>query len=973
MHTDRVLTEKANRESQFNNLSAALILALFLVLFYRDVVFAGRTFLIETAAAGTMPHAGPYNYKGISPGFVVNDPGAIAWQIEPFNRFISRSIKRGDLPLWNPYAGLAGSPLLADGHTGPLEPLQFLFFFLPDWLWTLAVDLQLLIRFFIAGFTCYLFARRQGIMFWGSISAGVLFMLSSYFVTYGNHPQVKTEVLLPLVLYGYDRLVDSEDRLGFWLCALFLAWAIVAAMPESTFFVLLLGSLWYFYKSLLYGQKSKPFFRHAKNLLYKYLASTALGFLISAAYLFPFLEFVLLAKSTNAPGTGSSSYGVELLPGLIFQVHSRFYLHIGFVPIFSLIFSLLNFKEWAKYRLHIIFFSLYAVIFILTLFGFPLTNWIRNLPVLNQLTIEKYSIPSVVFCLAILTGILIDRATLSLSYKKLLLSLLLFSIVFIGVPRIKNLESFSNFSSDLEFIYSALVFIFSIAIMLFLLAFYQRKRAASHHIVQFSFLIIAILEPLFWGTRINRPERFDPFQVPPFVSYLHNKEDFRIFAFDGTLYPNIATAYHLADVRWLHALAPERAYDFSAAFIESREVNSMRLTGTVLPISDRMFDLLNVKYLLKQNSYIKGLENCFFTTDDQPYFGKSNTLNSLIFEQNQGKEDFFPAFPLDINGATRLGFFARSPQRFTLNLRLPRIASKLDFSVGLNPRVFLPEYGDGVTFRIILLEEENRVELFSKYIDPKNRPCDRKWFDESVSLEKWAGKDVTLRFITNGGPVGDNSYDRAYWGDIRLTTATSVDKVNGEIAETTYNLVYQDPDVLLYQNEDVFPGAFVVHQVKNVPSFSDALDVMKRPNLDLRQVGVVENLPTELETSINRNDLHMRSVDGSVKLISSGELRVAVSTEAPGLLIVSHQYYPGWNAYINGKPTQIFAVDGILRGVFLETGDHIVEFKYRPLSFMVGGILSTVFLLTTIFFVIFHTRASRNIVSNPADDKEQAE
>lgn len=953
---------------------ATLLLLFVLAFFYRDVVFYGRTFLMETAAPGTMPEAGPYNYRGIAPGFAANDPGAIAWQIEPFNKFISTSIKRGDFPLWNPYAGLAGSPLLADGHTGPLEPLQFLFFFLPDWLWTLAVDFQLLIRFFIAGFTCYLFARRQGIMFWGSISAGVLFMLSSYFVTYGNHPQVKTEVLLPLVLYGYDRLVDSEDRLGFWLSALFLAWAIIAAMPESTFFVLLLGSLWYFYKSLFCGQKTEPFFRHAKNLLYKYLASTTLGFLISAAYLFPFLEFVLLAKSTHAPGTGSSSYGVELLPGLIFQVHSRFYLHIGFIPVFSLIFSLLNFKEWAKYRLHIIFFSLYAMIFILTLFGFPLTNWIRNLPLFNQLTIEKYSLPSVVFCLAILAGILIDRATaLSLSYKKLLFTLLLFFIIFIGFPGITNLESFSKFSSDLEFIYSALVLIVSIAIMLFLLAFYQRKRAASHHIVQFSFLMIAILEPLFWGTRINRPERFDPFQVPPFISYLHNKEDFRIFAFDGTLYPNIATAYHIADVRWLHALAPERAYDFSAAFIEAREVNSMRLTGTVLPISDRMFDLLNVKYVLKQNSYIKDLENCLFTTANQPYFGKNNTFNSLIIEQNQGREDFFPAFPLDINGATRLGLFARSPQRFTLNLTLPGMASKLDFSVGLNPEVFLPEYGDGVTFRIILSDQENGIEIFSKYIDPKNRPCDRKWFDESVSLEEWAGKDVTLRFITNGGPVGDNSYDWGYWGDIRLTTVTGADKVNGEIAETTYNLVYQDPDVLLYQNEDVFPGAFVVHQVSNVPSFSDALDVMKRPSLDLRQVGVVENLPTELETSINRNDLQMRSVDGSVKLIGSGELRVEVSTEAPGLLIVSQQYYPGWNAYVNGKPAQIYAVDGILRGVFLEPGDHVVEFKYRPLSFMIGGILSTVFLLTTIFFTIFHTRASRIVVSNPSDDKEQAE
>src|SRR5689334_386839 len=121
-----------NKFEHRQHLIAASLLLVILLIFYRDVVFYHRTFLMETAAPGTMPHAGPYNYKGVAPGFVVNDPGAIAWQIEPFNKFISTSIKKGDFPLWNPYAGLAGSPLLADGHTGPLEPIQFLFFFFPD-------------------------------------------------------------------------------------------------------------------------------------------------------------------------------------------------------------------------------------------------------------------------------------------------------------------------------------------------------------------------------------------------------------------------------------------------------------------------------------------------------------------------------------------------------------------------------------------------------------------------------------------------------------------------------------------------------------------------------------------------------------------------------------------------------------------------------------------------------------------------
>jgi hypothetical protein len=945
-----------NKFGRHQHLLAAILLLIILAIFYRDVVFFHRTFLIETAALGTMPHAGPYNYKGISPGFVANDPGAIAWQTEPFNRFISTSIKKGDFPLWNPYAGLAGSPLLADGHTGLLEPLQFLFFFLPDRFWPLAIDFQLLIRFFIAGFTCYLFAQRQKINFFGSISAGVLFMLSSYFVTFGNHPQIKTEALLPLVLYGYDRLVDSKDRPGFWLCALFIGWAIIAAMPESTFFVLFLGTLWYFYKSLLQWRTHGYPVQGTKNLLLRYLGSTVFGFLISAAYLLPFLEFVLLAKSIHSPGTGSSPYILQLFPGLIFQIKPLFFLHLGFFSLFSLVFSLLNFKNWSKYQQHIIFFSLYALISILILFGFPLTNWIWYLPVFNQLVLGKYSIPSIVFCLTILAGILIDRASnLPLSYKKLSLSLLILIIIFIGIPRIKNFESLSNFSSDLEFIYSALGLIVSISIMVYLLAFYQRRRVASHYVVQFSFLIIVTLEPFFWGTRISRPNRVDPFQTPSFINYLKEKKGFRIFGLDGTLYPNISTAYRLADIRWLNGLVPQRAYDFSTRFIESSEAKSMRLTGTILPISDEMFDLLNVKYIVKQNSYIKDSGNCPLNTDNQPYFG-IDTLNQLIFERNQDKKNFFPELPLNINGATRMSIFVQSPQRFNLDLLIPNEPLALDFSIGLNPKIFLPEYGDGVTFKIVLMEQKRKIEIFSKYVDPKNIPCDRKWFDESINLEEWAGKEVTLRFTTTGGPAGDVSYDWAYWGDIRLSPTQNPRKVAGEITHAPYNLVYQDQDVLIYQNKNVFSRSFIVYRVDNVPSFDSALDLLDNPNLDLRRVGVVENLPMELENTINQNNLQMQSVSGSAEFISSGRLNVKVTTQAPGLLVVTDQYYPGWNAYVDGKPTPIYAVNGTFRGVFLEAGDHMIEFKYRPLSFIIGGIISAVSLLITIFFLIFYAR-----------------
>ena len=342
----RNLADRIKGSRNREHLGAILVLVILLAIFYRDVIFEGKTFLMETAAPGTMPNAGPYNYDGTQPGFVANDPGAIAWQQEPFNRFISKSIKRGDFPLWNPYAGLAGTPLLADGQTGPLEPIQFLFFFIPVRFWPLSIDLQLLIRFFIAGFGCYLFARRLRLSFLASMTAAVLFMLSSYFVTFGDHAQIKVEALLPLVMYGYDRLADLDDHSGPWICSLLIGWAVIAAMPESTFFVLSLGTLWYFYKSILEGGHEGGILNKARKAIWRYLGPTLLGFLISLAYLLPFLEFLQNGTSSHAPASGlvAGSFPIWALPNLVFQVQGYLYVQVGFLALFSLAYLTLSLR-----------------------------------------------------------------------------------------------------------------------------------------------------------------------------------------------------------------------------------------------------------------------------------------------------------------------------------------------------------------------------------------------------------------------------------------------------------------------------------------------------------------------------------------------------------------------------------------------------------------------------------------------------
>ncbi len=958
-----------NKLSGNQHLLAATVLLIILAIFYRDVVFLGRTFLIETAAPGTMPYppGGPYKYKGTAPGFVAIDPGAIAWQTEPFTRFISKALKRGDFPLWNPYAGLAGSPLLADGYTGPLEPLQLIFFFFPTRFWPYVVDLQLLTRFFITGFSCYLFSRRLKLDFWGSVSSGVLFVLSGYFVFYGNHPQIKTEALLPLVLYGYDRLTDSHDKRVIWISALIIGWGIISAMPEATFFSLFLGTLWYFYKSFFSIENDQRGIIRIRSALFKYTISTILGFCISAAYLLPFFEYLLVSHHVHSPSALRFAFPIWDLPILVFQVQNSETRIKGFFALFSLVIAFLSLKAETQHRKEIIFFGAYAMILSLVMFDFPLTNWIRHLPIFNQLGTVRYPNPSVVFCLAVLAGIFIDRIKdRLLSNKKISLSLLLIFTIFIVLPTLSDpYRSLYPYFADSTIERNvAFGLILGISIALYLLAF-LRGRLKKYQFIQMGFLLLIVVEPFYWGIRINRPDRVDPFRSPPFVDFLRdNKEPFRIFGMDRILYPNISTAYGISDIRWLNALVPRRAYEFSTRFIApENKAEPMRMTGTDLPISDRMFDLLNVKYILIENSHIDDNHECRESIldeqygDNQPYFG-TDTLSEQIFQQNANNQNLY-ADVLNINGYSATAIFAHPPQEFYLELFIPQTSSSLDFSIGLNPQVFQPDQGDGVTFKIMVSDANGQVPVFSRYIDPKQIPCDRKWFEESINLEKWAGKNILFTFVTEGGPVGDTSWDWAYWGNIQLKSPSENERAANETTSTPkYRLVYQDIDVQIYQNENVLPRAFVVYNVANVSNFNDSLAQLASPSIDLKQTAVVENLPDELANSINKNGQQMQADAGGAKLISSGELDVEVTMHAAGLLVVSEQYYPGWKASIDGKPAPIYAVDGIFRGVFLEKGSHLVKFTYRPASFIIGAFISIGALFISFVFIILDRKLS---------------
>jgi uncharacterized membrane protein YfhO len=65
---------------------------------------------------------------------------------------------------------------------------------------------------------------------------------------------------------------------------------------------------------------------------------------------------------------------------------------------------------------------------------------------------------------------------------------------------------------------------------------------------------------------------------------------------------------------------------------------------------------------------------------------------------------------------------------------------------------------------------------------------------------------------------------------------------------------------------------------------------------------------------------------------ANNSVKLAVSAERDGLLVLHDLYYPGWEAKVDGVPVPVVKANILFRGVEVPAGSHVVEFGFRPFS-----------------------------------------
>jgi hypothetical protein len=80
----------------------------------------------------------------------------------------------------------------------------------------------------------------------------------------------------------------------------------------------------------------------------------------------------------------------------------------------------------------------------------------------------------------------------------------------------------------------------------------------------------------------------------------------------------------------------------------------------------------------------------------------------------------------------------------------------------------------------------------------------------------------------------------------------------------------------------------------------------------------------------------------------AGRIDVKVTTDKPGILLLSEIWYPSWQVTIDGAPAKLLRADYSLRGVAVPAGTHTVTMEFRSSAFRTGMWVSLVTFIVAI-------------------------
>ncbi|MBN1655696.1 MAG: YfhO family protein [Deltaproteobacteria bacterium] len=156
-----------------------------------------------------------------------------------------RMLRQLSWPLWNPYI-FSGTPYFPSTH-GLYYPLHYLFIWLPT---APAMNLNLILHFFLAGAFCYFFLRSVDLAPGFSLLGGLVFMFPviEILLVYGGHiPQLESRVWIPFIFWMFSSFLKTHGPRPLLLGALGIACQVFTGHLQIVFYTLFFLAIYFVY------------------------------------------------------------------------------------------------------------------------------------------------------------------------------------------------------------------------------------------------------------------------------------------------------------------------------------------------------------------------------------------------------------------------------------------------------------------------------------------------------------------------------------------------------------------------------------------------------------------------------------------------------------------------------------------------------------------------------------------------------
>ncbi len=160
---------------------------------------------------------------------------------------------------------------------------------------------------------------------------------------------------------------------------------------------------------------------------------------------------------------------------------------------------------------------------------------------------------------------------------------------------------------------------------------------------------------------------------------------------------------------------------------------------------------------------------------------------------------------------------------------------------------------------------------------------------------------------------------------------------HGRLPEDKFQAVNVDQAkrAITYRNPAALSRAFFVDSVIVARNDHDVFQTLNSASFNPGHMAVLYIAPP----GIGRPD----SASVQVTDYKSRRIALMATTTSPALMVLSEVYYPaGWKAYIDGRETEIYRTNYVLRSIVVPAGTHEVVFSFDPPVYRLGWILTNV-------------------------------